>query len=136
MTQCKAYYCPKIPVDMIEGNEGLVYIEKHYHRLVKSIEEEGFRNPLFGVMVDGKVRVGPGKQRHKAAKQLGIETVPVLIWDRDGTFAKIKHGIWHVQCNDIETIEAYFDDKHFVDVNSYNRGRLAVKKTIEWRQER
>ena len=132
----KAYYCPLVPTEMVEGNEGLVYIEKHYNRLVKSVEEEGFRNPLFGVMVDGKIRVGPGKQRHKVAVQLGIEHLPILIWDRDGTFAKIKENIYHIPADSAEKIEQYFDDKHHVDMNSYNRGRLAVKKTIQWSQER
>ena len=132
----KIYWVPQLPLKYIRGNEGLVYDPKLFGRLKKSIEENGFRNPVYGTAVNKMVQIGPGKQRHKAAVELGLDHMPAIVWDYDGSFAFIKEdGVGILELYTPEEIEAHFDDNHTVNRASWERGRLAIQKTFNWRDE-
>lgn len=54
--------------------------DEEYARLVHSIREDGFVEPILAVpLVGGKYRIVGGHHRWKAAKEVGMEKVPAVI---------------------------------------------------------
>ncbi len=53
--------------------------EQFYKMILNSMRKHGIINPLMGVKEGGYVRVRIGNTRLKAAKELGITTVPMIL---------------------------------------------------------
>lgn len=51
----------------------------HIKRLVESIRKLGFLVPVIGIRRDGKVVIIDGQHRYLAARELGIQEIPVII---------------------------------------------------------
>lgn len=74
------WYSPAYPVSLLEatykGPKG-----DAYRALIESVWQEGVLNPLLGISDGQALRVTTGKQRLEVCNYLGIELVPVVIWD-------------------------------------------------------
>jgi ParB/RepB/Spo0J family partition protein len=61
--------------------------EREYNLLIRSIEEDGFTQPII---VDKKRQIVDGEHRWKACHTLGIDPIPVVIVDMEDTQARIS----------------------------------------------
>lgn len=79
----RVYYYPSFPVEKCvgeyKGEKGDVY-----QRLLIDIRDHGVHTPLWGMTVDREVRIRMGKQRLTIARELGMWTLPVVVWDAAG----------------------------------------------------
>lgn len=97
-----------IPVDMLVGDEANPneMKEDKFDLLVQEIQENGFDEPIIVIphpADDGKYLIAGGHHRVKAARQIGMESVPSVIkesWDEDQQkLALVKRNIIHGQMN-------------------------------------
>jgi hypothetical protein len=70
----KLLYSPACPLDMLYAETS-----EPYAALRQSIAEAGLRNPLFGTLNGAAIEIHPGKRRVAALRDLGWETVPVVM---------------------------------------------------------
>jgi len=128
-------YVPCLPIEYIRHNSNnLLVTPKFLHRLKESLKTEGMQNPIIGETVQDRVQVGPGKQRLRAAIELGWDTVPVMVWDKHNIIPNLRVEFEEVP-TDAGVIEAFFFDDHEVDRVALSRGNLAIKKTVNWRDK-
>ncbi len=75
------------------------------HAVARSIREFGFRQP---VVMDGEGVIIVGHTRWKAAKELGLERVPVYVADnQSASIAEWDHGLLPLELEGLR--EAGFD---------------------------
>ena len=131
-----AYY-PCMPIGVIRlppKNVG-----PRYEELVESIRQEGMRNPLMAVtrVANGRIQVGPGKQRIHAAIDAGCVTVPVILWTTNEEEASrvVSPSALSMRCTTPAEVEVHFDSNYFVDIDNWNREVLTIRKKKFWRDE-
>lgn len=105
--------------DLIEDDENFVlFSKKNISALAESIEENGIMEPLRAyAMPDGKYLLQSGHRRRLAAKEIGLETVPVIIlpWIDDKMIRRrllIESNLHNRQYSPLELariIEGYTD---------------------------
>jgi hypothetical protein len=122
-------YIHELPMESIRWPRALDWPK--YQELVDSISQFGIRNPLAGWTVNGKIQVGPGKQRLHAARDAGLVVVPVVLCITDPVPMDFKSRPLHTP----EMVEALYDDNYHVDMPGWRKGRLSIKKTTAWRDE-
>lgn len=72
-----------VPIDQCEAVEWNPNVEDlaTFNALVEAIAEHGFTDPLEVVEADGVYRIVGGEHRWKAAKQVGLKKIPVVVRD-------------------------------------------------------
>jgi ParB family transcriptional regulator, chromosome partitioning protein len=83
---------------------------EHLQELVDSIREHGIIQPLIVRRVDSKCELIAGERRWRAATQLGLKEVPVLVRqvsDRDALEMALIENLQREDLNPIEEAQAY-----------------------------
>ena len=83
---------------------------EHLQELVESIREHGIIQPLIVRRVDSKCELIAGERRWRAATQLGLKEVPVLVRqvsDRDALEMALIENLQREDLNPIEEAQAY-----------------------------
>jgi ParB family transcriptional regulator, chromosome partitioning protein len=84
--------------------------QEHLQELVESIREHGIIQPLIVRRVDSKCELIAGERRWRAATQLGLKEVPVLVRqvsDRDALEMALIENLQREDLNPIEEAQAY-----------------------------
>ena len=119
---CRVWYCPAYPLKKLhcvyKGERGEVY-----RKLIESISDLGILNPILGISAPN-LRVTTGKQRIEACRYLGIEEVPIVIWDV-GNVLPDKHGEW----SEIQTVAEGQD--LFADNYKFSMSSRGFRKELE-----
>ena len=69
-------------------SEFMDYQEDFYKKIRNSVEKNGIINPLMGMKEGEFVRVRIGNTRLKAAKELELPDVPMILLDNDAEWKK------------------------------------------------
>ena len=80
------YYVPEFPLDQLEfWREPERELEKFISTIREHIRQFGLQNPPTVCRWQGRYDVRPGKCRVRAYRELGHDSIPVVLWDRDMT---------------------------------------------------
>lgn len=104
-----------VPVEKIQTAKAYqprkIFNEKELNELAQSIKESGIISPLVVRVVDNHFELIAGERRLRAAKIVGLESVPVVIkqgTDRDRFVWAIIENIQRENLNCVEEALAYF----------------------------
>lgn len=103
-----------------------------FWKLVESIERDGLRIPVFGILVQNKFRTMVGKQRTEALRYLGRH-VPMVIHD---VHRQLPLMAAYYQETAVPILSTEEGQKYFEGEATFNMDRyVSVIKLRNWRDE-
>jgi len=104
------------------------YDDEKLAELKASIKEKGVLQPILVREKDGHYEVVAGERRLRAARELGLEEVPIILknlTDQEALVIALVENIQREELNAIEEAEAYMEERRIIFVeNGYNIRRL------------
>jgi len=123
----------KIPVDLIEANPmqpRQVFDHEDLENLIESIKAHGILQPLIVTKTDDGYQLIAGERRLRAAKIIGLTTVPVLVREA-GEQEKLELAlIENIQRKNLNPIEKAVAYQRFIDEFSLDQEEVAKKVGI------
>lgn len=105
-----------------------LFDKNHIDELAASIEEKGVLQPLLVRPIGGgKYEIIAGERRFRAAKSLGLETVPVVIKDVDEQETLEMALIENLQRQDLNPVEEALAFKELLGKFQYTQDELAKR---------
>jgi ParB family chromosome partitioning protein len=97
-----------IPIDQIKEskfNPRTHYNEKKMAELIESIKEKGVLTPLIARPIDGTFEIAAGSRRLRAAKEVGLKELPVIVRPMDDKELLEIITIENLQREDLHCLE-------------------------------
>lgn len=102
-----------------------VFDEDTIDELAASIKEHGVLQPIIVRPIDGKYVIVAGERRYRAAKKLGLETIPAVIRElTDGEAASVAL-VENIQREDLTAIEEAKAYKKLMEMHNLKQEELA-----------
>ena len=117
-----------IELDLIEANPNQPrkhFGEKQQRELEDSIRVQGVISPIILVKRDEKYMIVAGERRYRAAKAVGLNTIPAMVKQIDERMIREISLIENLQREDLNAIEEAQGYKTLIDVYSLTQEQVA-----------
>ena len=105
-----------------------LFRKEQLNELAASIEEKGIIQPLVvRPLGGGKYELIAGERRYRAAQQVGVSRVPVIVKETDDSESLEIALIENIQRQDLNPIEESLAYKELLSKHQYTQDELAVK---------
>jgi len=101
--------------------------EHQLHELVESVKQYGIIQPLIVTQKNGKYELIAGERRLRAAKALGLATVPAIVRQADEQQKLELALVENLQREDLNAIETAIAYRKLIDEFNLSQEELAVK---------
>ena len=97
-----------------------VFDKKKLEELANSVREHGVIQPILVVKNEDGYNIVAGERRWRAAKIVGLKTIPAIVKDYTDTKKKQVALIENIQREDLNVMEVAVALKELMDMESYN----------------
>ena len=97
-----------------------VFAKKKLEELANSVREHGVIQPILVVKNEDGYNIVAGERRWRAAKIVGLKTIPAIVKDYTDTKKKQVALIENIQREDLNVMEVAVALKELMDIESYN----------------
>jgi len=101
--------------------------EHQLHELVESVKQYGIIQPLIVTQKNGKYELIAGERRLRAAKALGLATVPAIVRQADEQQKLELALVENLQREDLNAIETAIAYRKLIDEFNLSQEELAIK---------
>lgn len=119
-----------INISLVEPNPNQprkVFDKEELEELSASIKLYGILQPLIVKKVDSKYEIIAGERRWRAAKNIGLKEIPVVVREYDAQKSKEISIIENIQRADLNPIEEAMAYKSLIDEYALTQEELAIK---------
>lgn len=122
----KYFECPLEDIIPNPEQPRKLFAKETLDELAASIEEKGLIQPLIvRSLGGGKYELIAGERRYRAAKQVGLETAPVVVKETDGSETLELALIENIQREDLNPIEEALAYKELLSKHQFTQDELA-----------
>ena len=117
-----------IELDLIEANPNQprkYFGEKQQRELEDSIRVQGVISPIILVKCDDKYMIVAGERRYRAAKAVGLNTIPAMVKQIDERMIREISLIENLQRENLNAIEEAEAVQELMKLNGYTQEQLA-----------